>query len=175
MNEIMEKAKPIRLAIFDVDGILTTGKLFYGPNGIEYKEFHVHDGQGMKYLQQTGVEIAIITARQSDIVTKRMHDLGISHVYQGNLDKVPAYEDLKQKLKLKDEQIAYVGDDLPDLPLIRRVGLGVTVANAPEVMQDHATWVTKRKGGKGAVREVCDLIMRAQGTYDTLVQSHLQR
>lgn len=175
MDKIIEKAKLIRLAIFDVDGVLTNGKLFYGPNGIEYKEFHVHDGQGMKYLQKSGVELGIITACTTPIVAKRMQDLGVNYVYQGAYDKVAAYEDLKQKLNLADEQIAYVGDDLPDLPLVSRVGLGVTVANAPLIMQQHAVYVTKARGGKGAVREVCELIMSAQGHFEPLIQSHLDR
>jgi 3-deoxy-D-manno-octulosonate 8-phosphate phosphatase (KDO 8-P phosphatase) len=148
--------------------------LHYGPNGIEYKEFHVHDGQGMKYLQKSGVEIGIITACTSSIVAKRMKDLGINHVYQGIHDKVAAYNELKQKLNIADQQIAYVGDDLPDLPLIVKVGLGVTVANAPEIMRKHAAWVTKAKGGRGAAREVCELIMHAQGTYETIIDSYLQ-
>lgn len=175
MDHLIEKAKPIRLAIFDVDGVLTDGKLHYGPSGIEYKEFHVHDGQGMKYLQKSGVELGIITACTTSIVAKRMQDLGIKYVYQGIHDKVAAYEDLKQKLNLTDKEIAYVGDDLPDLPLICRVGLGVTVANAPSIMQKHAAWVTKAKGGHGAVREVCEFIMHAQGTLTSLIDSHLQR
>lgn len=174
-QNIIEKAKPIRLAIFDIDGVFTTGKLFYGANGIEYKEFHVHDGQGIKFLQRSGVEIGIITARESDIVTKRMLDLDVKYVYQGNLDKLPAYEDLKQKLSLNDNQIAYLGDDLPDLPLIQRVGLGITVPNAPQIMKKYANWVTQATGGQGAVREVCELIMQSQGTYETIIESFLKR
>lgn len=174
MEEILEKAKSIRLAIFDVDGVLTNGKLFYSPQGIEYKEFHVHDGQGLKYLQKSGVQLGIITACTTSIVTKRMQDLGIQYLYQG-VDKTEAYQDLKTKLNLSDSQIAYVGDDLPDLANICRAGLGITVANAPKIMKDHADWITIAKGGRGAVREVCDLIMRAQGSYDPLIQSLLQR
>lgn len=175
MDTITEKAKAVRLTIFDVDGVLTNGTLCYGPTGIEYKEFHVHDGQGIKYLQKSGVEIGIITTCTSPIVAKRMKDLGIQHVYQGIHDKLAAYEELKQKLNLLDTQIAYVGDDLPDLPVISKVGLGITVANAPSVMQQYATWVTKAKGGNGAAREVCEMIMRAQGTHEPLIQSLLQR
>lgn len=175
MDNINKKAKPIRLAIFDVDGVLTNGKLIYGPNGIECKEFHVHDGQGMKFLLMSGVEIGIITTCTSEIVAKRMQDLGIKHVYRGIQDKVPAYEDLKQKLKLTDDQIAYIGDDLPDLHLIKKVGLGVTVANAPKIMQQHADWITPSKGGKGAARELCELIMHAQGTYEPIINSYLHR
>lgn len=173
MENIVKKAKQIRLVIFDVDGVLTSGKLFYGPNGLEYKAFHVHDGQGIKYLKKSGVEIGIITACKSKAVTVRMQDLGITHVYQGH-DKISAYEDLKKKLNLHHEQIAYVGDDLPDLPIILQVGLGITVPNAPEIMKQHAHWITKSKGGKGAAREVCDLIMSAQGTDRLILNDYLQ-
>jgi 3-deoxy-D-manno-octulosonate 8-phosphate phosphatase (KDO 8-P phosphatase) len=175
MKHLIEKAKKIRLAIFDVDGVLTSGKLFYGPSGHELKTFHVHDGQGLKFLQKTGVEIAIITAKKSEIITQRMSDLEIKFVYQGNGDKLPAYEDLKQKLKLNDDEISYVGDDLPDLPVICRVGLGITVPNAPKIMHDYAHWVTTAKGGKGAVREVCDFIMQSQGTYQTILDGYAKR
>jgi len=172
--DTIEKAKKIRLVIFDVDGVLTNGALIYGQNGSEYKEFHVHDGFGLRMLQKSGVQIAIITAKNSEIVAQRAKDLKIQHVYQGQENKIPAFEDLKTKLQLSDEEIAYVGDDLPDLPLIRRVGLGVTVANAPAIMQQYAAWITKAKGGKGAAREVCDLIMEAQGSYQAMVKSYIE-
>lgn len=175
MKSIIEKAKPIRLVIFDVDGVLTSGTLTYSLNGIEVKNFHVHDGQGIKLLKKTGVDIGIITTCQSNITKRRMQDLGIEHLYQGQVDKLPAYEDLKQKLQLNDAQIAYVGDDLPDLPMLKRVGLAVTVANATPIIQQHAHWITKSKGGRGAVREICDFIMQAQGSYQTIIDSYLLR
>jgi 3-deoxy-D-manno-octulosonate 8-phosphate phosphatase (KDO 8-P phosphatase) len=175
MESILKKAKLIRLAIFDVDGVMTAGALHYGTQGIESKHFHVHDGQGMKLLQKSGIPIGIITTCQSDIVRRRMHDLGIEHVYQGQVDKLPAYENIKQKLNLEDQQIAYVGDDLPDLPILSRVGLAITVRNAPKIMHQYAHWVTKKKGGKGAVREVCELLMQAQDTYQSIINSYLQR
>src|SRR3990167_1161758 len=131
MCSLTKKAKKIRLVIFDVDGVLSTGALFYGVNNIEFKSFNVHDGFGMRALQKAGIPIAVITARESDIVTRRMQDLEVKYVYQKQPDKVIAYDDIKQKLKLTDEQIAYVGDDLPDLPVMRRVGFAITVANAP--------------------------------------------
>lgn len=175
MQSLIDKAKNIRLVIFDVDGVLTAGILSYDHQGIESKHFHVHDGQGMKFLKKSGVDIAIITTCQSEIIQRRMRDLGINHTYQGQIDKLPAYEDIKQKLNLVDTQIAYVGDDLPDLPMLKRVGLAVTVANAPKIIQDNVHWITKAKGGKGAAREVCDFIMQAQGTYQTMIDSYLQR
>jgi 3-deoxy-D-manno-octulosonate 8-phosphate phosphatase (KDO 8-P phosphatase) len=175
METLLEKAKSIRLVIFDVDGVLTNGTLIYGPNGTESKTFNTQDGMGLRLLLRTSVEIAIITARSSDVVEKRMQDLGIKHVYQGCTDKLIAYDDLKQKLNVADHEIAYVGDDLPDLPGLLRAGLSVTVPNAPKVMHQYADWMTKAKGGKGAAREVCDLIMQAQGTYQPAVNAYLER
>jgi 3-deoxy-D-manno-octulosonate 8-phosphate phosphatase (KDO 8-P phosphatase) len=175
MDKIIEKAKSIRLVIFDVDGVLSTGALTYGPNETEAKTFHVHDGMGMRMLLKSGVQIGIITARNSSVVTKRMQDLEIVHVYQGSADKVPAYEDLKKKLNIQDHQIAYVGDDLPDLPLLKRVGLSITVPNAPLIMREHTHMTTHKKGGKGAAREVCELIMHAQNSYAALLQTYLDR
>lgn len=175
MESISEKAKNIKLVIFDVDGVLTAGVLSYSNHGIEVKNFHVHDGQGIKLLKKSGIDIGIITTCKSDIVKQRMQDLGIDHLYQGQIDKLPAYEDLKQKLKLTDKQIAYVGDDVPDLPILKRVGLAITVANAPKIIQQHTHWTTTAKGGKGAAREVCDLIMQAQGTYQSIIDAYLLR
>jgi 3-deoxy-D-manno-octulosonate 8-phosphate phosphatase (KDO 8-P phosphatase) len=175
MQRIIEKAKKIRLVIFDVDGVLTDGSLIYGKNGIEQQVFNVHDGQGMKFLLESGVQIAIITARASEIIVERTEALGVVHVYQGNSNKLPAYEDLKKKLQLSDEEIAYIGDDIPDLPILYRVGLPITVADAPQITKQYVCWVTESKGGKGAAREVCDLIMSAQGTYQGIVEKYLQR
>ncbi len=175
MNTLIERAKKIRLVTFDVDGVLTAGGMLYGQEGIEAKHFHVHDGQGMRHLLQTGVDVAIITACKSPIIKRRMEDLGIKHVYQQQTDKLAAYEDLKQKLNLSDEQIAYIGDDLPDLPILSRAGLAITVANAPKIMQQYVHWTTHKKGGKGAAREICDFIMQAQGTYQTIIDSYFQK
>lgn len=172
---ILEKAKKIRLVIFDVDGILTTGKLIYDANGVSDKEFHVLDGQGMKLLQKTGVKVGIITTCRSAVTAKRMQDLNIEHVYQNQTDKLPAYLNLKEKLQLTDEQIAYIGDDLPDLPILRRVGLPVTVPHAPKIIQQHAAMITQTKGGHGAARELCDFLMHAQDTYQTIVDFYLQK
>jgi len=174
MDALIEKAKKIRLVTFDVDGVLTAGDMSYSQNGIELKHFHVHDGQGMKHLRQTGVEVAIITACKSPAIKRRMEDLGITHVYQMQVDKRVAYEDLKQQLHLTDQQIAYAGDDLPDLPILSRAGLAITVANAPKIMQQYVHWTTKNKGGNGAVREICDFIMQAQGTYQTIIDFYLR-
>ena len=124
---------------------------------------------------QTGITTAIITTCTSLIIAKRAHDLNISYVYQGQTNKLPAYEELKQKLQLTDDQIAYIADDLPDLPLLRRVGLSVTVPNAPQIIKDNTIWITQKKAGKGAVREFCELIMKAQGTYQNIIESYLKQ
>jgi 3-deoxy-D-manno-octulosonate 8-phosphate phosphatase (KDO 8-P phosphatase) len=175
METTFTKAQRIRLAIFDVDGVLTNGRLTYGEGGVEYKTFHAHDSLGLKLLQKSGVAVGIITTRKSDIITHHMDELGITHVYQGYTDKVPAYEALKKELNLKDEQISYTGDDLTDLPLIRRAGLGITVANARQILQEYATWTTKATGGNGAVREICETIMQAQGTFDATISPYVGR
>jgi 3-deoxy-D-manno-octulosonate 8-phosphate phosphatase (KDO 8-P phosphatase) len=174
MRNLTEKAKAVRLLILDVDGVLTSGNLVYTKDAIHYKAFYVHDGLGIKLLQKSGVVVGIITTCKSDIIKRRGQDLGLQHIYQGYEDKLLAYQELKNKLSLADNQIAYVGDDLPDLPIIRRVGLGMTVANAPLIMQQQAAYISKAPGGQGAVREICEFIMQAQGTYSSAIESYLQ-
>jgi 3-deoxy-D-manno-octulosonate 8-phosphate phosphatase (KDO 8-P phosphatase) len=161
--DIKERAARVRLAVFDVDGVLTDGRLYYGAGGEELKVFHVHDGFGMKRLQKAGVTIAIISGRESVAVTRRMQDLEIEHVFQGDEHKLPIFERLIKRLGLAAEQCACVGDDLPDLPLLQRAGLAVAVANAQPGIREAAHYVTVSRGGRGAAREVCDLILTAQG------------
>jgi 3-deoxy-D-manno-octulosonate 8-phosphate phosphatase (KDO 8-P phosphatase) len=173
MQDIHAKAKTVKLVIFDVDGVLTDGKLFLGDDGQEYKAFHSRDGHGMKMLQFTGVEIGIITGRKSQVVRLRMESLGIEHVYQGKQEKLPAYQELKNKLGLSDEQIAYVGDDVVDLPVMRRVGLAIAVQDAHPVVVQHAHWQTPHGGGRGAARDVCEMIMEAQGTLQASLEHYL--
>ncbi len=173
MQDILNKAKAIRLVIFDVDGVLTDGSLFLGDDGNEYKAFNIKDGLGMKMLLDSGVEIGIITGRRSKLVAKRMENLGIQHVFQGQQDKLPAYERLKATLHLNDSQVAYVGDDLIDLPIMRRAGLAVAVQDAHPLVKQHADWQTPAGGGRGAAREVCELIMEAQGTLGPALQVYL--
>ena len=173
MQDIMEKAAHIRLVIFDVDGVLTDGSLYIGDDGQEYKAFNSLDGHGMKMLQNAGVQIGIITGRSSEVVRIRMQSLGIDHVYQGARDKLPAYLDLKQKLGLEDEQIAYVGDDVVDLPVMTRVGLAVAVQDAHPFAKQHAHWTTPTAGGQGAGREVCELLMSAQGKLQAALDQYL--
>jgi 3-deoxy-D-manno-octulosonate 8-phosphate phosphatase (KDO 8-P phosphatase) len=173
MQDILERAKQIRLVIFDVDGVLTDGSLYLGDDGQEYKAFNSRDGHGMKMLQHTGVTLAIITGRTSEVVRIRMQSLGIAHVYQGRHDKIPAYEELRETLKLRDERIAYVGDDVVDLPIMRRVGLSVAVADAHRLVRRYSHWQTQAPGGRGAGREVCELIMEAQGTLGEMMERYL--
>lgn len=171
---ISEKAKKLKLLILDVDGVLTDGKLFFDDQGNEYKSFHARDGHGIKLLRQTGVEVAVISGRKSNSVALRMKSLGIEHVYQGHENKVGAFTEILQKLNLTPEQVAHVGDDLLDLPLMIRVGLPIAVSNANFAVIQRADWCTKLAGGEGAVREVCDFIMQAQGHFDEVLNAYLQ-
>jgi 3-deoxy-D-manno-octulosonate 8-phosphate phosphatase (KDO 8-P phosphatase) len=173
MSTPVEKAKAIRLLILDVDGVLTTGVIYYGSDGREMKGFHIHDGLGIKLLQKTGVIVAVISGKNSESVSLRLKDLNIRYAYLGQDNKLPAYEDLKQKLQIEDHEIAYMGDDLPDLPLLRRAGLAITVPQAPAIIQQHVDFITKIKAGKGAAREACEFIMDAQGHYKSVLQSYL--
>jgi 3-deoxy-D-manno-octulosonate 8-phosphate phosphatase (KDO 8-P phosphatase) len=170
---ILDKAKQIRLVIFDVDGVLTDGTLFLDEQGREYKTFHTRDGQGIKMLHDSGVEVAIISGRKSESVTRRMEGLGISHVYQGQKNKVAAFEALCLQLTLTSNQVAHVGDDLPDLPLMRRAGLAIAVNDAHFAVKRYAHWRTAQPGGRGAAREVCDLIMQAQNRLDVAINRYL--
>ncbi|MCK5386502.1 MAG: 3-deoxy-manno-octulosonate-8-phosphatase KdsC [Gammaproteobacteria bacterium] len=173
MKDILEKAAKIKLLVFDVDGVLTDGRLIVGDDGEEYKAFYSKDGLGMKMLQQTGVKIAVITARTSNVVIHRMQSLGIKHIYQGQLEKLPAFEKILTELDLSAKQAAYVGDDVIDLPVMLRAGLAITVADAHPLVKQHAHWQTPQCGGRGAARDVCELIMQAQGTLETQFQKYL--
>jgi 3-deoxy-D-manno-octulosonate 8-phosphate phosphatase (KDO 8-P phosphatase) len=174
MQDILDKAAQVKLIIFDVDGVLTDGRLILGDDGQEYKAFHSRDGHGMKLLRQSGVEIGIITGRSSQVVALRMASLGVQHVYQGREEKLPAFEELIHKLGVTAEQVAYVGDDVVDLPILRRVGLAVAVADAHPLVLQHAHWQTPHGGGKGAARDVCEFIMEAQGNLDGVMQHYLR-
>jgi len=142
------------------------GYLYFCDDESEHRAFHVHDGFGLKLLMHSGVEVGIITTSTTSIITRRMEGLGIQHLYLGHLNKSNAYTDLLNKLNLSDEQVAYIGDDLPDLSLIKRVGLGIAVADAVPMVREQADWVTTKNGGKGAVREACELIMQAQNSLE---------
>jgi 3-deoxy-D-manno-octulosonate 8-phosphate phosphatase (KDO 8-P phosphatase) len=162
----MRRAAVIKVLILDVDGVLTDGSLTYGPDGEVTKTFNVLDGLGIELLQKTGVAVAIISARKSAVVVRRAADLKIMHVYQGTHDKRIAFADLLQVTGASAEECGYIGDDVIDLPLLRKVGFAITVPSGHPEIQHRAHYVTKANGGRGAVREVCDMLMRAQGNYD---------
>jgi len=170
---VLARAANVKLAVFDVDGVLTDGRLLLGDNGIEYKAFHSRDGHGMKMLSRTGVELAIITGRRSQLVAERMASLGIAHVHQGHASKLPVFEKLIADLNLAASEAAYVGDDVVDLGIMAQVGLAVAVADAHPLVLEQAHWHTMNAGGCGAAREVCDLIMHAQGTLDAMYREYL--
>ena len=172
-DSLHEIAMNIRLVLLDVDGVLTDGRLLIGEDGTESKAFNIRDGHGIKMLQQTGIEVGIITGRTSGSVKHRAADLRVKHLYQGREDKLSVLKELLAKLALQPTQAAFVGDDVIDLPAMLQVGLAVAVNDAHELVKEHAHWVTPSAGGYGAVREVCEMIMRAQGTYATTIQSYL--
>lgn len=161
--DVLDRAAKIRLVVFDVDGTLTDGRLWYAEDGRETKVFHVHDGLGLKLLMGHGVQVAIMSARISHPVALRAEELDIAHVYQGQGDKRASLQQLLEALNLTPEQVAFVGDDLPDLPAMGIAGLAIAVANAHPWVAERSHWRTSLGGGQGAAREVCDLILHAQG------------
>jgi len=171
--EQLDKIKQLKLLILDVDGVLTDGRLFFDEHGKEYKCFHARDGHGIKLLQQSGVEVAVISGRKSQSVAIRMQSLGVEHVYQGHENKRAAFAELLQNLNLRPEQAAHVGDDVLDLPIMLQAGFAVAVFDANFAVKQRADWCTQSPGGLGAVREVCDLIMQVQGTFDAMLQTYL--
>ena len=159
---LRQRASAIRMLVLDVDGILTDGKLYFDHAGNEMKAFNTRDGMGMKALQRSGIEVAVITGRKSGAVTHRMAQLGIRHVYQGCEDKLKAFLELLELSGLDARQVCYAGDDLIDLPVLMRAGLAVSVADAEDFVKQQVHWITRRNGGDGAVREICNLILAAQ-------------
>ncbi len=173
MSDAIQKAARIKLMIFDVDGILTDGSLHFGPDGEALKTFNVLDGQGIRLLQNAGIATAIISARSSAIVSKRASDLGITHVRQGIHDKKSAFLDLLAELNLAGNECGFIGDDVIDLPVLSRVGLAMSVPNGHAEVRSRVDYVTSAIGGKGAVREVCDFILKAQNKYDMALSEYL--
>jgi 3-deoxy-D-manno-octulosonate 8-phosphate phosphatase (KDO 8-P phosphatase) len=170
---ITQRAARVRLLVLDVDGVLTDGRLYYSSAGDEAKAFHIQDGLGIKLLQRSGVQVALITGRRSAAVERRAHELGIGLLFQGVEDKLIAFETLLGALRTGPDHAACMGDDLPDLPLIRRCALAATVPDAPDLVREHAHYITRRRGGEGAAREVCELLMQAQGTLGALLGEYL--
>jgi len=160
---LLERAARVRALVLDVDGVMTDGRLYFDNQGNELKAFNTRDGLGLRALQGQGVVLALITGRSSEIVARRAANLGIEHVYQGCDDKLAAFHDLLAATGLEPQAVCYAGDDWIDIPLLERVGLAVTVPDADEVVKGCAHWVTSRRGGEGAVREICNLILGARG------------
>jgi len=171
-EELMARAKPVKLLLFDVDGVLTDGRLYLDNRGEEYKAFNSRDGHGLKMLQRNGVDVGIITGRTSQIVAHRTKELGIRHVRQGCADKYPVYEQMLVELGLKHEQVGFVGDDVVDLPIMLRVGLAICPQDGHFLVQRHSHWVTPNVGGRGCARDACELLMLAQGTFDAEMQRY---
>jgi 3-deoxy-D-manno-octulosonate 8-phosphate phosphatase (KDO 8-P phosphatase) len=172
-DDAVARAARVRLMIFDVDGILTDGGLHYGPQGEMLKRFNVLDGHGIKLLEQFGVATAIISARKSDIVARRAADLGIRHVFQGVHDKRAAFDELLSQAALTAQECGFIGDDVIDLPILLRVGFAASVPNGHVEVRNRVHFVTQAVGGNGAVRELCDFILRAQGNYEAALAPYL--
>ncbi|MGQ5522478.1 3-deoxy-manno-octulosonate-8-phosphatase KdsC [Chitinimonas sp. PSY-7] len=170
---MLERAQTVRLMIFDVDGVMTDGSLYYTDAGEEMKAFNSLDGHGLKMLKQSGVQLAIITGRQSKLVEHRARNLGIDHLIQGAHDKRASFEALLDKLGFTADQCGYMGDDVIDLPVMRRAHFAIAVPDSPTVVRQHAHYVTGARGGHGAVREACEVIMQAQGTLDAQLAAYL--
>lgn len=171
--EIEVRAKKIKLLLLDVDGVLTDGRLYFSNQGDEFKAFSTLDGHGLKMLQRSGVKVGIITGRTSNLVAKRASDLGIKILIQGREDKWDALQEILQGHPTSLDEIAFMGDDLPDLTVMCRVGLALAPANAHFSVAERAHWLSNSRGGEGAVREACDLIMTAQSTFDNILKSYL--
>jgi len=164
--QVMARAAAIRLLILDVDGVMSDGLIYMGNSGEELKAFNVRDGYGLRCVLTSGIEVAIITGRKAKLLEDRCQTLGISHLFQGQSDKLIAYRQLLSELNLTDSEVAYIGDDLIDWPVMEKVGLSVAVADAHPLLLPKADYVTRINGGRGAVREVCDLILISQGLLD---------
>lgn len=172
-TDLTLRCRSIRLLLLDVDGVLTDGRLYYASGDSEIKAFNTLDGHGIKMLQASGVVVGIITGRSSEQVQRRAQGLGIQLLMQGREDKGNALLELLQNTPFKREEIAFMGDDWPDLLVMRQVGLALTVPDAHDEVVRHAHWQSRRKGGEGAVREACDLLMQAQGSYESALAKYL--
>ena len=167
--DLLEGARAIRAIGFDIDGVLTDGRLWYGNDGAEAKAFHVHDGLGLKLLQQAGIATLVISARASEAAARRLRELGVTHVHLGVRDKLPVFDAVLAGLGIGHDEAAYMGDDLPDLATLRSVGLAIVPADAHPWVRDVAHWITPRRAGKGAARDACDLLLQAQGKVEAIL------
>lgn len=170
---LIKKIKQLKLLVLDVDGVMTDGRIIYNDDGKETKMFDVKDGHGIKLLMRAGIDVAIITARESNVVLHRAKNLGIEMVYQKAMDKVAAFEDILKKKQLSLGEAAYAGDELVDIPLLRRVGFAIAVNDAVADVKKYADYITKKNGGCGAVREVCEIILKTQGKWKEVTAKYL--
>ena len=165
-SEVVERARRVKLLVVDIDGVMTDGRIVYSIYGDELKFFDVTDGFGISLLNKVGIKTAIITAKKSRIVKMRARDLKIAKAYQGFIDKLIPFDKLLEDFKISTEDICFIGDDLPDMPVLRRVGFAVSVPNALDEVKAIAHYITSKAGGRGAVREVCDILLKAQDKWD---------
>jgi 3-deoxy-D-manno-octulosonate 8-phosphate phosphatase (KDO 8-P phosphatase) len=173
VSEALARAARLRLMAFDVDGVLTDGTLYYADDGAELKAFHTLDGLGLKLLQGAGLELALISGRRSRAVEARAANLGVTRLFQGIEDKLAVFDSVRAELGLDAHACGFMGDDLPDLPVLTRCGFAATVPEAPESVRARVHYVCRSPGGRGAAREVCDLILRAQGAFDAALARYL--
>ena len=171
-DDFRDRARKIKILVMDVDGVLTGGEVILDRQGNELKMFHVRDGHGIKMIQRTGMKTAIITGRSSNVVTIRAEELGIVDVFQGSKDKLPTFRELLERHGLDEEEAAYIGDDIVDIPVMKRAGLSFTVADAEQYVKEVAHFVAGRNGGRGAVREIIDLLLKARGEWDTVTAKY---
>jgi YrbI family 3-deoxy-D-manno-octulosonate 8-phosphate phosphatase len=169
-----DRLKKIRLIVFDVDGVLTDGRITFGSGDLEIKSFDVRDGHGIKIARRCGLEIAMVTGRVSEVVPRRAQDLGVELVFQQVYDKRPVLAELIERLNLQPDQVAIIGDDVVDIPLLRRAGAGFTVPEAPEEVRKEAHFVTRHRGGRGAAREMIEMILKAQGKWDGVLARYYE-
>ncbi len=172
--DVLERVRQLRLMAFDIDGIMTDGRLYLTESGEEMKAFHTLDGQGLKLLMDSGVAVALLTARRSKIVERRSEELGIHLLRQGLTDKLAAIREIQSDLAVSMAQTGYTGDDLVDLPILSRCGFSATVPNAPQVIQSRVHYVTRSQGGMGAVRELCELVLKAQGNLENAISQFMK-
>lgn len=167
-----QKLKSIKLLILDVDGVLTDGRVIYTDSGEEIKRFDVRDGHGLKLLMRSGIEVILLTGRESKVVLHRARDLGIEHVYQKALNKNEVYKEILAKWNLEDKEVGFVGDDLIDLPVLRKVGFAAAVPDAVPEVKETVDYITTKKGGEGAVREICELLLKAQNKWEAVTERY---
>ena len=170
---VQERAAKVKLLLLDVDGVLTDGRIIMDHKGREIKAFNVRDGHGLRLLKEAGIEVAILTGRSSPVVQKRADDLGILWVRQGVHDKVGAYQEIARKMGITDDEACFIGDDLVDIPLLKRVGIPIVVGDGAPEAKRFARYVTQSSGGKGAVREVCDLLLQTQGKWEAVLRRYV--